>query len=82
VAALSEEFGHIFLRGAIEILPGPLPSEVRENDHVDLPRIALRFNRTSYSHLRELIDALNALPSAPPPPIGLPVPPRHLLRGR
>jgi uncharacterized protein (TIGR00730 family) len=82
VAALSEEFGHIFLRGAIEILPGPLPSEVRENDHVDLARIALRFNRTSYSHLRELIDALNALPSAPPPPIGLPVPPRHLLRER
>jgi hypothetical protein len=82
VAALSEEFGHIFLRGAIEILPGPLPSEVREDDHVDLARIALRFNRTSYSHLRQLIDALNALPSAPPPPIGLPVPPRHLLRGR
>jgi len=82
VAALSEEFGHIFLRGAIEILPGPLPSEVREDDHVDLARIALRFNRTSYSHLRQLIDALNALPSAPPPPIGLPVPPRHLLRRR
>jgi uncharacterized protein (TIGR00730 family) len=82
VAALSEEFGHIYLHGAIEILPGPLPSEVREDDHVDLPRIALRFNRTSYSHLRQLIDALNALPSAPPPPIGLPVPPRHLLRGR
>ena len=82
MAALSEEFGHIFLRGAIEILPGPLPSEVREDDHVDLPRIALRFNRTSYSHLRQLIDALNALPSAPPPPAGLPVPPRHLLRER
>ncbi len=45
-------------------------------------RIALRFDRTSYSHLRQLIDALNALPSAPPPPPGLPVPPRHLIRER
>jgi predicted Rossmann-fold nucleotide-binding protein len=80
VAALSEEFSGLFLHGAIEVLPGPLPTEVREADQVHLARVALRFDRTSYSHLRQLIDALNALPSAPPPTPGLPVPKRHAVR--
>jgi len=31
--------------------------------------VAMRFDRVSYSRLRELIDALNTLPSAPPPPL-------------
>jgi hypothetical protein len=74
VAALTEEFAGICLRGPIEILPGPLPTETRQEDHLELPRIALGFDRTSYAHLRRLIDALNALPSAPPPRDGLPVP--------
>ncbi len=75
VSALGQEFAGICLRGGIEVLPGPLPAEVREDDHLDLPRIGLRFDRLSHSHLRRLIDALNSLPSAPPPPAGLPVPP-------
>ena len=66
--------------GPIEILPGPLPTETRQDDHVELPRIALSFDRTSYAQLRRLIDALNALPSAPPPPAGLPVPACQLAR--
>ncbi|MDQ1440404.1 MAG: hypothetical protein QOG97_632, partial [Acidimicrobiaceae bacterium] len=37
----------------------------RSDDHADLPRIALRFDRMSYARLRLLIDALNDLPSAP-----------------
>ncbi len=74
VAALSEEFAPICLRGGIELLPGPLPAETREADHPDLPRVALSFDRLSYARLRQLIDALNALPSAPPPPAGLPLP--------
>ncbi|MGH9106855.1 MAG: LOG family protein [Acidimicrobiales bacterium] len=74
VGALSEEFSGIFLRGGLEILPGPLPAEEREGDHTGLPRVALAFDRHSYAQLRCLIDALNALPSAPPPPPGLPVP--------
>jgi uncharacterized protein (TIGR00730 family) len=73
-AALSTEFGEILLRGGIEVLPGPLPAEVRENDHVELPRVALSFDRHSYAKLRRLIDALNCLPSAPPMPAALPVP--------
>jgi uncharacterized protein (TIGR00730 family) len=72
VAALSNEFSDILLRGGIELLEGPLPPELREDDHPDLARIALLFDRHSYARLRQLIDSLNALPSAPPPPAGLP----------
>lgn len=82
VAALSEEFAGILVHRPIEILPGPLPTEAREDDHLHLARIALSFNRVSYAHLRRLIDALNALPSAPPPPAGLPVPACQLARRR
>jgi uncharacterized protein (TIGR00730 family) len=74
VSALSEEFSGICLEGGIELLPGPLPTEAREDDHPDRPRVALAFDRSSYAELRRLIDALNALPSAPPPPAGLPLP--------
>jgi uncharacterized protein (TIGR00730 family) len=80
IAELSREFAGICLRGKIESLPGPLPTEVREGDHLGLPRIALRFNQLAFAHLRRLIDALNALPSAPPLPEGLPVPPSQLAR--
>ncbi len=80
IAALSEEFAGICTRGPIEVLPGPLPTETRQEDHLELPRIALSFDRTSFAQLRRLIDALNALPSAPPPPAGLPVPACQLAR--
>jgi uncharacterized protein (TIGR00730 family) len=63
VSALSEEFSEIFLRGGIELLDGPLSAE--QYDYPDLPRIAFTFNRRSYARLRRLINALNALPSAP-----------------
>jgi len=80
VAALSEEFAGILRRGAIEVLAGPLPTEVREEDNLHLARVALAFDRHSYARLRCLIDAFNALPSAPPPPAGLPVPACQLAR--
>jgi uncharacterized protein (TIGR00730 family) len=81
VTALCEEFAGMCLRGGVEVLPGPLPIEVREADHLEFPRIALRFDKLSFSHLRRLINALNALPSAPPMPAGLPVPPSQRARG-
>lgn len=40
---------------------GPLPAERSGNDHLDLARIALEFNRVHHGRLRQLIDALNAL---------------------
>ena len=65
VQALAEEFADICLDGTIEA-SGPLPAEVGEGDHVELPRLVLRFDRVSHARLRHLIDRLNRLPSAPP----------------
>jgi uncharacterized protein (TIGR00730 family) len=64
IADLNERFADICTRGRIESAP-PQPPEVSGNDHLDLPRIALHFDRASHGRLRALIDALNALPSAP-----------------
>jgi uncharacterized protein (TIGR00730 family) len=80
VAGLAEEFDGIFLRGDIEILPGPLPGEGHPADYPELPRIAIAFDRVSYAGLRQLIDALNSLESSPPPPADLPVPACQLAR--
>ncbi|MFN2608558.1 MAG: TIGR00730 family Rossman fold protein [Acidimicrobiales bacterium] len=62
---LSSAFADICAKGAMEA-SGPLPAEVADDDHVELPRLVFRFNRMSYGRLRALVDALNALPSAPP----------------
>jgi uncharacterized protein (TIGR00730 family) len=68
VAALSEEFADIVDDGGIHLMEGPLPAEARSDNNLHLPRIGLRFDRHSFARLRLLIDALNRLPSAPPPP--------------
>lgn len=65
VARLSEEFGDA-MKGPMRVLPGPLPAERRSDDFPDLARVGLRFDRLSYSRLRQLIDSLNRLDSAPP----------------
>ncbi|HVA44025.1 MAG TPA: TIGR00730 family Rossman fold protein [Acidimicrobiales bacterium] len=64
VSELSKRFGYLSANGRIQA-SGPLPVEVRSRDHADLPRLLLRFNHTSYAGLRQLIDAVNALGSAP-----------------
>ena len=67
---LSAEFADV-VEGHIE-RSGPFPPEVAGKDHLDLPRVAMRFDRHGFGRLRSLIDALNRLPSAParpsPPP--------------
>jgi uncharacterized protein (TIGR00730 family) len=60
---LSEEFGDV-THGPIRLLDSPLPAERRAGQYLDLPRVALEFDRVAYARLRQLIDALNALPSA------------------
>ena len=65
LAALAEEFADICADGSIEATD-PLPAEVADDDHVDLPRIALHFDRISLGRLRSMIDRLNRLSSAPP----------------
>ena len=67
LAELGEEFADICVDGTIDAT-GPLPAEVADDDHVELPRVALRFDRISLGRLRSLIDRLNRLSSAPPPP--------------
>jgi len=65
LADLNDRFADICTRGRIESTPAQ-PAEVSGNDHVELPRIALHFDRSSHGRLRALIDALNGLASAPP----------------
>jgi uncharacterized protein (TIGR00730 family) len=62
---LNERFADLSTRGRIETTP-PQPPEVAGGDQLDLPRIALHFDRASHGRLRAFIDALNGLGSAPP----------------
>jgi uncharacterized protein (TIGR00730 family) len=64
LADLNDRFADICTRGRIESAPAQ-PPEVSGHDHVELPRIALHFDRASHGRLRALIDALNGLASAP-----------------
>ena len=64
IEELNRDFADITVSGRMEVVP-PLPAEVSSDDHLDLPRMAFRFDRMSYGRLRALIDALNRLPSAP-----------------
>jgi uncharacterized protein (TIGR00730 family) len=68
VEHLSDSFSDI-VESPIRLLDRPLPVERRNEDFPDLPRIALRFDKVSYARLRQLIDELNRLPSAPAPPV-------------
>jgi uncharacterized protein (TIGR00730 family) len=56
LAELNRRFSDIVVRGSIRAA-SPFPPE--RNDHPELPRLALRFDRWHYARLRQLIDALN-----------------------
>jgi uncharacterized protein (TIGR00730 family) len=58
---LNDRFSDIVASGTIRPTK-PLSPERAGNDHVELPRLALRFDRLHYGRLRQMIDALNALP--------------------
>jgi hypothetical protein len=58
--AMNEDFADIITGEPIKATQ-PLPEEVEDGNHLDLPRIAFGFNRRDYGRLRELIDVLNAL---------------------
>jgi uncharacterized protein (TIGR00730 family) len=63
VAALNDEFADILASGAIE-KAGPSPREVEDDDHVDLPRLRLHFDRRNLGRLRLLVDRLNQAAAA------------------
>lgn len=64
LAALGDEFADIVVRGTIERID-TTPAERSDADHVDLDRLAFRFDRRSHARLRELIDRLNDRPARP-----------------
>ena len=63
LARLNEEFGDICSKRGIWAT-GPLPPERSDQDVIDLPRIALELDLRFQGRLRQLIDAVNRLPSA------------------
>ena len=58
LARLNRDFADIVVTGSIERV-GASPSEIDDDDVVELPRIALQFDRMSFARLRRLIDDLN-----------------------
>ena len=58
LVVLNERFGHILKSGAIERAEAS-DAEIRDDDHVELSRLAFRFDRRSWGVARQLIDALN-----------------------
>ncbi len=63
LADLAHRFADICTSGLEEV--GPSPGEISAQELLDYPRIALAFDRLQHGRLRQLIDALNNLGSAP-----------------
>ena len=62
--SLSDEFADIITRGTIDPVD-PSPEEVKDEDAIGLPRIALWFDRMRFGRLRVMIDRLNEIPVPP-----------------
>jgi hypothetical protein len=58
VARLTEEFPDILVQGSIEKIPTTAP-EIADDDHVDLHRLRMHFDRRHLGRLRQLVDRLN-----------------------
>ncbi|MAL67407.1 MAG: TIGR00730 family Rossman fold protein [Actinomycetota bacterium] len=58
LAAISEEFAPMIVHGGISAIAAT-KAEVRDGDHIDLPRIVFEFDKHQWSMLRRLIDRLN-----------------------
>lgn len=65
LAALGRDFGDLVVAGGIERC-GALPEE--EGEDVELPRVALLFDRRKVGRLRQMIDRINAWERAAPAP--------------
>ena len=62
--AINEEFADIVVKGRIEAAE-PAGDEVRDRDHLELARLRFRFDRTHWSRLRMLINAVNGRTTQP-----------------
>jgi uncharacterized protein (TIGR00730 family) len=56
-AGIARDFADIII-GDVAVIDAT-PAERADDDHVDLPRIAFRFDRRGWSRLRQLIDRIN-----------------------
>ncbi len=63
LAALNERFGHLCTNGRID-RAAPFEPERKENDKLDLARIAFTFVKHSYGDMRDLIDTVNSFVGA------------------
>jgi uncharacterized protein (TIGR00730 family) len=59
IQGLNEDFADIISGEPAQVIP-PTPEEAEENQCLDLPRLALGFNRRGYGRLRQMIDVLNS----------------------
>ena len=60
IEALNEDFADVIVGKKIHVTE-PCPEEREDNQCLDLPRIAMEFDRRHYGRLRQLIDVLNTL---------------------
>jgi uncharacterized protein (TIGR00730 family) len=74
IRELQERSGDI-LKGPLDQAPGPVPQEL--NEYPELSRLIIPFNRSSYSRLRRLIDAVNDVGGADAGPPLAPPATRH-----
>ena len=58
LAQLNEQFGHVVAKGEINRIDAT-EAEIRDDDHIELHRLAFRFDRRSWAGVRRMIDALN-----------------------
>ncbi|HEY7628825.1 MAG TPA: TIGR00730 family Rossman fold protein [Ilumatobacteraceae bacterium] len=63
LAELNERFGHLCVNGKIT-RAAPFEPERKENDRLELPRIAFTFLKHSYGDMRDLINAVNSFVEA------------------
>lgn len=64
IERLNSEFQDILTEGRIETSE-PLAQEINEKELSHLPRLVLKFNRKSFSRLRQLINAINQAAPSP-----------------
>jgi uncharacterized protein (TIGR00730 family) len=60
LAAMNEDFADINTGGSIKRIKAT-PEEQEDGDHLNLQRIAFKFNRKDYARLRTLIDVINSV---------------------
>jgi uncharacterized protein (TIGR00730 family) len=65
LAELNHDFADIVSNGAMRVAK-PLPPERSDHDHLELARLVFRFDKIHYGRLRQLIDALNRIPTDDP----------------